>query len=378
MTTHSLLSPSTAHRWMTCPGSVALCHDIPPEESEYAAEGTAAHALAESLLTGKPYALPPEYDTPELRGYVQTYVDFVSILGGVRDVEVKLDLRPWLAAVPEDNAAGTADAVVWVGNELYIVDLKYGMSFVGAPWNPQLALYALGYLALCQRYDKPDMLHLCIVQPRIGNISQWDITPDELSDFEKIIVRKATIAIAMADLPESDWIMVPDESACKYCRARGVCRSLFKVVQNTAEGEPVKLTPDELAEAYGRTGLVRLWADAVEKSVYGRLLHGEPVPGLKLVEGRKGTRKWRSESAALEAINAAGITADVYEHKLLSPAKMEKLLKDEKITKEQWGALAPEITQENTKPVIADELDKRPEYKAAELIYPNMEEKTND
>lgn len=373
MTTHSLLSPSTAHRWMTCPGSVALCRDLPPEESEYAAEGTAAHALAESLLTGKPFTLPPEYDTPEIREHVQTYVDFVSILGGVRDVEVKLDLSPWLG----EASGGTADAVVWVGDELYIVDFKYGMNFVGASWNPQLALYAAGYLNLCAKFDAPISLHLCIVQPRIGNISQWDITPRDLMDFVGIIAKKAAIARTVAELPESDWIMVPDENACKYCRARGVCRSLFKVVQTTAEGEPVKLTPDELAEAYGRTGLVKTWADAVEKSVYGRLLHGEPVPGLKLVEGRKGARKWRSDADALKAINAAGITTDVYEHKLLSPAKMEKLLKDEKITKEQWGALAPEITQESTKPVITDEMDKRPEYRPQDLIYPNMEEKTN-
>jgi hypothetical protein len=56
---------------------------------------------------------------------------------------------------------------------------------------------------------------------------------------------------------------------------------------------------------------------------------------------------------------------------------MEKLLKDKKITKDQWGALAPEITQENTKPVIADETDKRPEYKPQSLTYPNMELEEN-
>lgn len=370
---HALLSPSSAHRWMICPGSAALCRDLPPEQSEYAAEGTAAHALAESILRGTACALPSEYDTPELRQYVQTYVDFVRILGGVLEVETRIDLEPELG----EECFGTADAVIWDGDDLYIVDLKYGMNWVGAQWNPQLTLYAAGFLRLYSVFDSIKRLHLCIVQPRIGNISQWDTDPDELRRFARVIRKKADIARSMADLTEIDWLFVPCETACKYCRARGTCRALHNVAAYT-EGEPAELMPEELADAYAKVGLVRIWADAVEKAVYGNLLHGEEIPGLKLVEGRKGARKWRSDADALRAIKAAGITADVYEHKLFSPAKMEKLLKDETITKEQWGTLAPEIIQENTKPVIADESDKRPEYKPQELTYPNMEIENND
>lgn len=372
MSTHSLLSPSTARRWMTCPGSVALCRDLPPEESEYAAEGTAAHALAESFLTGKPCTIPAEYDTAEMRGFVQTYVDFVRSLAGARHIEIRVDLSPDLGS----ECYGTADAVVWVGDDLYIIDLKYGMNYVDANWNPQLALYAAGFLRVCLDFDSVKALHLCIVQPRLDNISQWDTTPDELAGFVDIIRKKAAIARIMAELSESDWLFVPDETACKYCRARGTCRALYRATQT--EGEPARMMPEELAEAYARTGLVKLWADAAEKAVYAKLLHGEAVPGLKLVEGRKGVRKWRSEQAAVAAVIDAGITADVYEHKLLSPAKMEKLLKDKKLTKDQWDALVPEITQENTKPVIADETDTRPEYKAVALTYPNMENTGNE
>lgn len=370
--THSLLSPSSAHRWMICPGSAAVCRDLPPEQSEYAAEGTAAHALAESILRGTDYDVPAEFDTPDLRQYVQTYVDFVHILGGVLEVETRIDLSPELG----EECFGTADAVIWDGDDLYIVDLKYGMNFVTALWNPQLTLYAAGFLRLYSAFDSIKRLHLCIVQPRIGNISQWDTYPDELLRFAALIRKKADIARIMASMTEIDWLFVPNETACKYCRARGTCRALHNVAAYS-EGEPAELMSDELAGAYAKVGLVRLWADAVEKTVYARLLHGDTVQGLKLVEGRKGTRKWRSDADALAAIKAAGITADVYEHKLFSPAKMEKLLKDEKITKDQWGALAPEITQENTKPVIADESDRRPEYRPPELAYPNMENTEN-
>ena len=44
--THALLSPSSAYRWMQCPGSVSLCRLFPDESSEYAKEGTLAHAYA--------------------------------------------------------------------------------------------------------------------------------------------------------------------------------------------------------------------------------------------------------------------------------------------------------------------------------------------
>lgn len=367
--THSLLSPSSAHRWMICPGSAPLCRDLPPEQSEYAAEGTAAHALAESILRGTGYALPPEYDTPEMRQYVQTYVDFVHILGGVLEVETRIDLTPELG----EECFGTADAVVWDGDDLYIVDLKYGMNWVGAEWNPQLTLYAAGFLRLYSEFDSIKHLHLCIVQPRIGNISQWDTDPDELRKYAGVIRKKADIARVMASMTELDWLFVPDETACKYCRARGICRVLHQRAAYT-EGEPAQLMPDELTDAYARVGLVRIWADAVEKTVYGRLLHGEAVPGLKLVEGRKGARKWRCEQYAATLMKKAHIKpGDMYEKKLLSPAKMEKLLKDGGITKDQWDALAPEIMQESTKPVIADETDKRPEYQPQSLTYPNME-----
>ena len=50
---HAKLSPSSAERWMTCPGSVALCDGLVDEGSSFAAEGTAAHWVAEQILLGK-------------------------------------------------------------------------------------------------------------------------------------------------------------------------------------------------------------------------------------------------------------------------------------------------------------------------------------
>lgn len=47
---HAILSASSAHRWMNCNPSARLEQEFEDRESEAAAEGSAAHALAEHKL----------------------------------------------------------------------------------------------------------------------------------------------------------------------------------------------------------------------------------------------------------------------------------------------------------------------------------------
>ena len=93
---HALLSASTAHRWLVCtPSAVLEREEEVGECSVFAAEGTAAHTLAElklshlfGRLTDSEYASKfEEFKTNEATGafynktfeeYVDSYVDFVK------------------------------------------------------------------------------------------------------------------------------------------------------------------------------------------------------------------------------------------------------------------------------------------------------------
>lgn len=65
---------------MTCPGSVVLSEGMPEKSSEFAEEGTKAHALAEALLLGE--AAKGDVEMVE---NVMVYVDHVKSLLGEQE-----------------------------------------------------------------------------------------------------------------------------------------------------------------------------------------------------------------------------------------------------------------------------------------------------
>ena len=81
MGAHARFSPSAANRLIHCPPSLVLGEAFDDEESPYAAEGTAGHALAEHLIkkylklrSTRPVS---DYYSDELLEAVDDYVSFV-------------------------------------------------------------------------------------------------------------------------------------------------------------------------------------------------------------------------------------------------------------------------------------------------------------
>jgi phosphopantothenoylcysteine synthetase/decarboxylase len=115
-----------------------------------------------------------------------------------------------------------------------------------------------------------------------------------------------------------------------------------------------------LAAAMSRVDLVEQWCKAIRAEVERRLLNAEPVPGFKLVEGRKGNRAWADEKVAEAAMKSLRLTRDqMYDLKLISPTTAEKLLK--KTAPAKWDKVNDLILRADGKPSVAPATDKRPE-----------------
>lgn len=403
MSTHSSLSPSSAHRWMPCPGSVALSADVPGRNSYEAAQGTVAHAVAEWVLrTGVDSASKyPDVEVAEVSddglekftipvddemiAAVNSYVDFVrrEAVGGEMWVEQHLDLSDVLG-VPDQG--GTADAVVLSqdGTELIVVDLKYGKGVqVYAAGNPQTRLYGLGALEQFDLLGTIERVRMVIHQPRLDHVDDEVLTVDELRAWGREAAAAAQVAAALVgDSIESIRpCLNPGDAQCRWCPAKARCPALLAVVEDLAFDDltadpPTVSTPPDDADDLGRlrtlVPLVETWCKAICAEVQSRLDSGQPVTGWKLVEGRRGNRQWGDEEAVVKQLKSFRLKADeMFERKLISPAAVEKMLTDKR-----WEKVEPLIVQKEGKPQAAPESDKRPAISITS--FDNLDDANND
>lgn len=377
---------------MRCAGSVQACAGLADTSSEHADEGTAAHDLAAQCLHRG--AQPHEFlgagivagsrsytVDSDMAEFVGRYVDYVREEAAAASGEVHVECRLPIGHITgEEGAHGTADAVILapLHRALIVCDLKYGRGVpVQAEGNEQLMLYAAAALDL---HDPEGLVHgiarvtLVIHQPRLGSVSEWDCSADGIRDFAEQVREGAEFTRH----PQAR--RNPSEKACRWCLAKATCPALAEQVQQEVgagfddlagfnreltEAGLVKRAQRsdavELGLALEAVELVELWCKAVRAEAERRLLAGEPLPGFKLVQGRRGARRWADDAAAEQMLKAMRLKHDeMYDYSVISAPKAERLHKAGVIGPKQWPRLQALITQPEGAPHVAPASDKRP------------------
>ena len=372
MSKHARLSPSSASRWLKCPGSVALSEGLPDTSSSYADVGTAAHHLAEMCFIYKKDAkfyigeIIKFGETgiivdEDMASAVQVYLDYVRRLPDTFSVlhEQRLPLTPLTG---EEDAFGTADTLAFDRDTLMVIDYKNGRGVeVEALDNEQMMMYAAAAMLEYSVLGEFKNFQVVIVQPNCDNISEFGFTRAELLTFVAKVREVAGLCLKEQVVqPEH---LNPSEKACRFCKAKAICPALTKRVQDAVrEGFEDLDTKTEvnLSQSMALTDMVEDWARAVRAEVERRLLTGKSVQGYKLVRGRMGARQWSDEDAVITKLKDQMRYADdlIFSKKLLSATQLEK-----KIGKEHpkhWAELQELIVRKEGSPSVAPESDERP------------------
>lgn len=301
----------------------------------------------------------------------------------------------------DEEASGTADVVILTGDgeELQVHDLKYGRGVkvdafeVVEPAtaeqdaliepNAQMGLYGLGALEMFGLLGNFKRVRLVIHQPRLDHLSEFDLPVEALLAWGEKVKAAAGVALThyecTAGFPLEQRIEVipaeaysPGEKQCRWCKAKATCPALARVVSESvfndfeilgdATAAPLPVPPPEsavlLGTYMGRLELIEDWCRAVRAKVESNLVTGLPVPGWKLVEGKKGNRAWIDDKAAEALLKSKRLKKEeMYKFTLISPTQAEKVLKSKPRV---WAKVVGHITQPPGKLSVAPESDKRP------------------
>lgn len=378
---HSLFSPSSAERWMSCRASPAMSKLYGVyKTSADASEGIKAHEVAEqcaiALLSGQgsPADIASIVEDRELSECMRIYLEEIeSTYFGEPDawiVEGKVDLS-MIYGIPEQF--GRADCLLVAGDELHVFDYKHGVGVpVPVEHNKQLMIYAWASLQN-KDAENVDTITLHIVQPRAPgqpSVKSWTLSREELRAFGNDVYLAVQEGLKLTELKAKDIsedMFVPSSVNCRWCPAKASCeRRVWGLAQ--AMGIPTKLpipsdaTDEQLAASLKFKDLASQWFTDLEEEAFSRIMNGRTVPGYKIVKGNMGIRRWRDKKEAEEVLRSMRIPIDyAYKKEVIGPTRAEEL--HEKVKKDdgkpiigdrQWKTLSELITRNEGKPQLVE------------------------
>ena len=396
---HALLSASAAHRWLICTAAPRFEEQFPSGTSEFAEEGTLAHAICELYVRKhftpmakrafnselKKLQAKPMY-SEEMLSTAQTYLDFLKEKAmsfpeaPYVAPEVRVDLSDYIP-----DGFGTCDCVMIGGDTLQIVDYKHGKGVpVSAEGNPQMRLYALGALKMFTAIygDSIKKVSMAICQPRL-----FSEASEETISIESLLEWGDSIKPIALKAYNGEGEFVPGEH-CKFCRGKAQCRA--RAAQNTAledfkdcvpaskatdeqiadalfggstrpDGGTTILTDAEVGDLLKRGETLVSWYNDLKEYALEAILKGADIPGYKAVEGRS-VRTFKDSDAAIQAVIAAGYDeAALYDRKPKTLSELEKLLGKKKFAE----LLSDQVFKPKGAPTLAPVSDKREAYNSA-------------
>lgn len=413
---HSLFSASGADGWSVCWGKVAM-EEGRKATTAYADEGTAAHELAATVLRSR---IEGGNDTArahfgekitvkrdggqrvftvsdEMCEHVDDYVDRCMLLsqGAVaRGVEQRVRYHEVLGVTPS-LAFGTTDFwALMPDGRLLVIDLKYGAGVTVYADGYQGRLYCEGSIWELDYLGDIHRVTITIIQPRKDWVDEIEMDAAVLR-AEVLELRKAVPHVLEAIRLAREWreegasdlevaqrldelnYLKTSDKGCRFCDAKAVCPQLLADATEAFAGKRSTaadfedLTVDgreEVADyganfltmAFERLGQVEVWMKAVRAEIDRRvLIKGEKFPGVKVVHGKRGSRRWTDDTDVQVHI-ATKVPQDhharMFARKLMTPTQLEKALKN---NPETWAGLQPFITQDEGKPSVVHESDAR-------------------
>lgn len=336
---------------MHCPGSVTLSRGWTDEESDFAALGTAAHALAAMCLESDSAAWERIGDVPgveqsdfvvdkNMADAVQVYLDAIRREHPHRNQGNSWIERKFHCPDVHELFYGTCD-FCYVDDEnhaLHIWDYKHGAGvIVEVQDNPQLMYYAVGALTELDLWNKVRDVVCHVAQPRgfhsDGPVRRWTVSVEALDLWcDKELV------------PAMDRAMVSRDTAsgehCRFCPVRfAACpqheadtRRMQELMQEIEEkGGAPEATNEQIGEFLTLFEIAKIRQKAYRETGFKRAQAGHPVPGWKLGKARA-NRVWK-EDAEAQAKKAFGKKAFT-EPTLKSPAQIDDLPKGKAFTSE--------------------------------------------
>jgi hypothetical protein len=304
---HAILAPSAASRWLVCSKSARLEESCGETQSDYADEGSLAHALGDiyiremlnmvTLISARTAlektAAWKKYYNAEMEEHCSNYAKFVVMKFNeikAHDkhatiiLEEELDISEY---VPE--SWGHVDVGIISDYKAVTIDLKYGKGvYVDVAENKQQMLYALGLIVFWRGIYDPAEVEMNVYQPRIENISESTMNTDALMFWAEEVLKPA----AQLAFDGGDNFVIGDH--CKFCNFRFKCKAYSDQNLEIARyefKEPDALTDDDIADILERIPVLVNWVNMIQEYALKQAVDkGKSWPGFKLVEGRSNRR----------------------------------------------------------------------------------------